>query len=132
MCRLLRFFFVPSGIPRAIFTSSAPESFSLKQMLKVCTSRAKIQLSHDFKHDGRDFFCSLLLKVCMCVCMLRFWGVHAHVAYTRRRTQAMMQFSMPDLDASSAHSAICLKINQNELNFDEKVIPAFSYYNDSF
>ena len=40
----------------------------------------------------------------------------------------MMQFSMPDLDASSAHSAICLKINPNEFNFNEKVSFNFSNF----
>ena len=39
---------------------------------------------------------------------------------TRRRTQAMMQFSMPDLDASSAHSVIYLKMNHKKHNFDGK------------
>ena len=81
----------------------------------------------------RQFFqsWSLLLKVCICT-----MTYNVYVAFlgssrsrrTRRRTQAMMQFSMPDLDASSAHSAICLKINQNELNFEEKVNFTFSNF----
>ena len=99
-------------------------------------SNFKIQLSHDdFKHEVIFSVASLLLKVCICT-----MTYNVYVAFlgssrsrrTRRRTQAMMQFSMPDLDASSAHSAICLKINQNELNFEEKVHFTFSNYNDSF
>ena len=87
-------------------------------------SNFKIQLSHDdFKHEVIFSVASLLLKVCICT-----MTYNVYVAFlgssrsrrTRRRTQAMMQFSMPDLDASSTHSVICLRINQNELNFDKK------------
>ena len=95
-------------------------------------SNFKIQLSHDdFKHEVIFSVASLLLKVCICT-----MTYNVYVAFlgssrsrrTRRRTQAMMQFSMPDLDASSAHSAICLKINPNEFNFDEKVSFNFSNF----
>ena len=96
-------------------------------------SNFKIQLSHDdFKHEVIFSVASLLLKVCIYYNVYVAFLGSSRSRRTRRRTQAMMQFSMPDLDASSTHSVICLKINQNELNFDEKVIPAFSYYNDSF
>ena len=84
-----------------------------------------------FQAWGNFFQSSLLLKVCICT-----MTYNVYVAFlgssrsrrTRRRTQAMMQFSMPDLDASSAHSAICLKINPNEFNFDEKVSFNFSNF----
>ena len=99
-------------------------------------SNFKIQLSHDdFKHEVIFSVASLLLKVCICT-----MTYNVYVAFlgssrsrrTRRRTQAMMQFSMPDLDASSTHSVICLKINPNELNLDEKASLTFSNCNDSF